>query len=332
MNQAAIAPEMPNIGALSTLAANLLARLEQAVVTDSKALEIAVVSLLSGGHLLIEDVPGVGKTTLARALAKATGSAIRRVQMTPDLLPADLTGVNVLNTVDNSVTFRPGPIFANIVIADEINRASARTQSALLEAMQEQQVTIDGKTYRLPEPFMVIATANPIELVGTFALPEAQRDRFTARVTLGYPSKAHELDVLNDNEPRSAYQQETALSPVTSPQGITLAVNQITDVYCASSIKEYIIDLTRASREHPALALGASPRAGIQLLRATKALAVLRQRDHVLPDDVQELAGPVLSHRLMLSGKAKAGGVTADEVVAQLLTDTPLPHRASNLA
>jgi MoxR-like ATPase len=284
-----------------------------------------VTVLFAGGHLLIEDVPGVGKTMLAKTLARSIDATVRRIQFTPDLLPSDVTGVSVFNQDARTFEFRPGAIFANVVVGDEINRASPKTQSALLESMEERQVTADGTTYRLQEPFIVMATQNPIEMEGTYPLPEAQRDRFMARISMGYPSPRAELDLLETHGARSPLE---SLSPVTDAATIVSVVEAVTRVHASPAIRQYIVDLVGRSRASSALRLGASPRAALHLLRAARAHAALDGRDHVIPDDVQALAVAVLSHRLMPSSETQLARRTTSEVVAELVRQTPVPPAA----
>ncbi|WP_029088702.1 AAA family ATPase [Brevibacterium album] len=267
-------------------------------VLDGKdhAVRTALLTLFSGGHLLLEDVPGVGKTLLAKALGRAVGGSVRRIQFTPDLLPSDVVGVNMFNQEKQAFEFRAGPVFANVVIADEINRASPKTQSAMLECMAENQVSVDGTTYRMPQPFMVVATQNPVDMEGTYALPEAQRDRFTARISIGYPSAAAEAEMLDHH----AESDPLASTPaVTTLQEVTHARDLIRHVEATAELRGYIVALMDATRNDPQIALGASPRAGVHLLRTAKVLAVLNGRAYVTPDDVQQLAVDVLSHRIV---------------------------------
>jgi MoxR-like ATPase len=278
--------------------------------------------LLAEGHLLLEDVPGVGKTTLAKALARTIDCSVGRIQFTPDLLPSDLTGVNIYRTQTHEFEFRPGPVFAHVVIGDEINRASPKTQSALLECMQEAQATVDGRTYPLPRPFLVVATQNPVEMEGTYPLPEAQRDRFMARLTVGYPSVDAELDMLDLQETSDPLDQ---LRPVTDAATIGTLIDTARRLYAAPTVKRYVVDLVTATREDHGLRLGASPRAAIQLLRAAKALAAIGGRDHVLPDDVQQLAEPVLAHRLLPSTESRLSGRSTSDIVAEIVERIPLP-------
>jgi len=278
--------------------------------------------LLAEGHLLLEDVPGVGKTTLAKALARTIDCSVGRIQFTPDLLPSDLTGVNIFRTQTHEFEFRPGPVFAHVVIGDEINRASPKTQSALLECMQEAQATVDGRTYPLPRPFLVVATQNPVEMEGTYPLPEAQRDRFMARLTVGYPSIDAELDMLDLQETSDPLDQ---LRPVTDAATIGTLIDTARRLYAAPTVKRYVVDLVTATREDHGLRLGASPRAAIQLLRAAKALAAIGGRDHVLPDDVQQLAEPVLAHRLLPSTESRLSGRSTSDIVAEIVERIPLP-------
>ncbi|GAA2106625.1 MULTISPECIES: AAA family ATPase [Brevibacterium] len=267
-------------------------------VLDGKdhAVRTALLTLFSGGHLLLEDVPGVGKTLLAKALGRAVGGSVRRVQFTPDLLPSDVVGVNMFNQEKQAFEFRPGPVFANVVIADEINRASPKTQSAMLECMAENQVSVDGTTYRMPQPFMVVATQNPVDMEGTYALPEAQRDRFTARISLGYPSAEAEAAMLDHHVESDPLASTPA---VTTLQEVTHARDLIRHVEATRELRDYIVALMDATRKDPSIALGASPRAGVHLLRTSKVLAVLAGRAYVTPDDVQQLAVDVLSHRIV---------------------------------
>ncbi|WP_114907857.1 AAA family ATPase [Ornithinimicrobium murale] len=287
-----------------------------------EAVRTAVTVLLAEGHLLVEDVPGVGKTMLAKALAKSIDCDVSRVQFTPDLLPSDITGVNVFNQNSHSFEFRRGAIFANIVVGDEINRASPKTQSALLECMAERQVTVDGTTYPLPGPFLVMATQNPIEMEGTYPLPEAQRDRFMARISMGYPSDAAELALLEshgDHDPLGD------LEAVTDGATVQRQIQAVRRLHTAQALREYVVALVTASRRHSSLRLGASPRASLHLLGAARANAALAGRDHVLPEDVQALAPAVLTHRVMLTGEAQLTGRTAGDVVADILHRTPVP-------
>ena len=279
--------------------------------------------LLAEGHLLLEDVPGVGKTTLAKALAKTIDCAVGRIQFTPDLLPSDLTGVNIYRTQTHEFEFRPGPVFAHVVIGDEINRASPKTQSALLECMQEAQATVDGRSYPLPRPFLVVATQNPVEMEGTYPLPEAQRDRFMARLTVGYPSPESELEMLDRQETSDPLED---LAPVTDAQQVARMADVVRRLYASPSVKRYVVALVGATREDTGLRLGASPRAAIQLLRAAKSVAAMAGRDHVLPDDVQELAVPVLAHRLLPSTESRLSGRTTSDLVADAVTRVPLPE------
>ena len=284
---------------------------------------LALVTLLAEGHLLVEDVPGVGKTTLAKALAASIDATVRRIQFTPDLLPSDVTGVAVYDQESREFEFKPGAIFANVVVADEINRASPKTQSALLECMEERQVTVDGVSYELARPFLVMATQNPLEMEGTYPLPEAQRDRFTTRVSMGYPDQDAELAMLDD---RATTDPLAGLFPVADAASVSELIAAVGRLHVSEAVRRYGVDLVGSTRRSPHLRLGASPRAGLQLLRAARASAALAGRDMVLHDDVKDLAGPVLAHRLLMAPAAGGGGRTAEHVVAELLATLPVPR------
>lgn len=289
----------------------------------SEQIDLAILVLLAGGHLLIEDVPGVGKTMLAKALGRSIDCTVRRIQFTPDLLPSDITGVSVYNQQSREFEFKPGGVFANIVVGDEINRASPKTQSALLEAMEERQVSVDGVTHRLTPPFMVVATQNPIEMEGTYPLPEAQRDRFMARVKMGYPTRSAELDMLDAHGAASPLAH---LRPVTDGPTLTDLAAGLGEVFVTQSVKEYIVDIVAATRESADLRLGASPRAGLQLLRAVRVRAAMEGRSYVIPDDVQALLAPVLAHRVLPTSQARLGGRTAASVVQAAAGTVPVPR------
>jgi MoxR-like ATPase len=285
-------------------------------------IELAVVCLLADGHLLIEDVPGVGKTSLAKALSASIDCTWKRVQFTPDLLPSDLIGVSIWSKQREIFEFQEGPLFANIVLADEINRASPKTQSALLEAMEERQISVDGVTRPLPHPFLVIATQNPIEHDGTYKLPESQLDRFLIRMEIGYPNRQAELDIL---EPGTGAEATHQLSPVVSARDIQDMIAVASQVSMVEPLKNYVIDIAHASRKHPQVSLGLSPRAMVQLARAVRALAASRGRDYSTPDDVKELAVPVLAHRLVLRHTNRSHQMTSSDVIQEILTTVPVP-------
>jgi MoxR-like ATPase len=304
--------------ALSRVTANV----GRVVHAPQETLRLSVICLISEGHLIIEDFPGVGKTMLAKALSRSIDCSFSRIQFTPDLLPSDVTGVNVFDQRSNEFEFRPGPVFANILLVDEINRASPKTQAALLECMQENQVTVDGVTYPLGRPFMVLATQNPIEYEGTYPLPEAQLDRFTMRLAIGYPPLADEARMLNEQTSDPPLER---LEPVASASEITAVVEDAKRVFVEESVNRYVVALLRHTRGDERLYLGASPRAGIALLRVAKALALAEGREYVLPDDVKAVAVPVLAHRLILGPEARAAGLSASDLVTQSVQHTPVP-------
>lgn len=307
---------------VQTIANRIVENVERVIVGKRQSVQLTVLGLLSQGHILIEDVPGVGKTVLAKSLAKSVGCQFQRIQFTPDMLPSDVTGVSVFNQKSYEFEFRPGPIHAQIVLVDEINRATPKTQSALLEAMEERQVTVDGVTYPLGPPFMVLATQNPIEYEGTFPLPEAQLDRFLLRIRLGYASKEQEVDILERQ--RHVHPVET-ISQVVSLEELLDAQEAIRDVYVDTLIKEYIVELVRKTREHPDVYLGASSRGALAIFRLGQARAALFGRDYVLPDDVKALAGPALGHRIIVGPAARIKDIEPETIVQDILDDVPVP-------
>jgi MoxR-like ATPase len=284
---------------------------------------LGTVVLLAGGHLLVEDVPGVGKTMLAKSLARSIDGDMRRIQFTPDLMPSDVTGVSVFNQQTREFEFRPGGIFANVVLGDEINRASPKTQSAMLEAMEESQVSVDGSTYPLDAPFMVIATQNPVEMEGTYPLPEAQRDRFMVQTAIGYPATADEVAMIDTQAGESSLSEQ---QPVATTAEVAEAIAKVRAVHVAHTIKQYVVDLVGSTRRSPDLRLGASPRATIHLVRAARSRAAMEGRDFVLPDDVQALAVPVLAHRLLMTAEAQIGRRSAADVVDEVVRGLPAPR------
>jgi MoxR-like ATPase len=302
--------------------ADVLANIEHVIQGKPEVIELVLLCLVSGGHLLIEDVPGVGKTSLAKALAASIDGSFGRVQFTPDLLPTDVVGLTVWNRNRSEFEFRPGPVFSNIVLADEINRASPKTQSALLEAMAEAQVTVDGTTYQLADPFMVIATQNPIEHEGTYPLPESQLDRFLMRVSVGYPSPAAELEILDTHGDHDAL---VDIAPVVSAAQVEALAAAARGVHVAPGLKTYLVELANTSRRHPALALGMSPRATLALQRVARARAAANGRSYVLPDDLKALAEPVLAHRLLVTPEAQLQGITAADALSEVLRAVPVP-------
>jgi MoxR-like ATPase len=312
------------LGELVSVAAAIRRSIEHVVEGKPEAVRLALTVLLAQGHLLVEDVPGVGKTMLAKTLARSLDCTVRRIQFTPDLLPGDVTGVSVFDQERRDFEFRPGAIFANIVIGDEINRASPKTQAALLECMEERQVTADGVTYVLAEPFMVVATQNPIEMEGTYPLPEAQRDRFMARLTMGYPDKNAEMLMLQTHASESPLAEVEAVADAAL---ISKLIDVVRSVHVSTSVQRYAVELTVATRNSPELRLGASPRATLHLVRAAKAAAALDGRDHVLPDDIQTLAVPVLAHRVLLSSEAIVSRRSSDVIIADIVARTPVPVR-----
>ncbi|MCW2872109.1 MoxR family ATPase [Actinacidiphila oryziradicis] len=310
------------LGDLTATADRVRRSVENVIEGKPEVVRIALTVLLAEGHLLIEDVPGVGKTMLCKALARSIDCSVQRIQFTPDLLPSDITGVSVFDQQRRDFEFKPGAIFAQIVVGDEINRASPKTQSALLESMEERQVTVDGSTYQLPNPFMVIATQNPVEMEGTYPLPEAQRDRFMARVSVGYPSPEAELQMLDVHGGASPLDD---LQPVAHAHEIAKLVEAVRTVHVAIPVQRYVVSLVGATRNHPDLRLGASPRASLHLLRAARAAAALDGREYVLPDDVQALVPAVLAHRLLPTAQAQLNRRTPEAVVAEIVQRTPVP-------
>jgi MoxR-like ATPase len=304
-------------------ATRIRAAVEQVIEGKPEAVRLALTVLLAEGHLLIEDVPGVGKTMLAKTLARSIDCSVRRIQFTPDLLPSDITGVSVFDQQRRDFEFKPGAIFANIVVGDEINRASPKTQSALLESMEERQVTVDGTTYQLERPFMIIATQNPIEMEGTYPLPEAQRDRFMARVSMGYPSPEAELEMLDTHGSTSPLDDLEAVSDALQ---VAKLIEVVRTVHVAEEVKRYAIDIVTATREAPELRLGASPRATLHMLRSARASAALDDREFVLPDDIQDLAVPVLAHRILPTAESQIARRTTEQVVADIVARVPLPR------
>ncbi|PYI50631.1 AAA family ATPase [Paenibacillus flagellatus] len=295
---------------------------EKAIVGKRESIESAVVAFLCGGHILLEDVPGVGKTMLVRALAKTVGASFKRIQCTPDLLPSDVTGVSIYNQKTGQFEFRPGPVMANVVLADEMNRASPKTQSALLEAMEEKQLTVDGETYRLPEPFVLLATQNPIEHEGTFPLPEAQLDRFLLKIRLGYPEETHEVDMLGRLQDRHPLDE---VKTVLLREEWASLQRDVRQVHVEDTLKQYIVRLLSATRAHPDVALGASPRASFALMRVAQAKAYCAGRGYVVPDDIKSMAVQTIAHRLVLHPDARYTGKTAEAVVKQLIASVPVP-------
>jgi MoxR-like ATPase len=309
-------------GSVEALGTRIIDNVGRVLVGKSAEIELCVIALLSRGHLLIEDVPGVGKTMLAKSLARSLGCAFERLQFTPDLLPSDVTGVNIYSPNTQQFEFRQGPIFAQVLLADEINRATPKTQSALLEAMEERQVTVDGTTYPLPLPFLVLATQNPVEFAGTFPLPEAQVDRFLMRVNVGYLDVAHEVQVLDRFERNSPMEQ---LEPVSSAAEVLESQRAVQEIYVDPQLKEYIARVTHRTRSHADIGLGASSRGSLGLFRSSQARAALEGRDFVTPDDVKALAQPVLGHRLILKPNAELRGLTAAKILTQILESEPVP-------
>ena len=303
-------------------AQRIVANIERVIAGKYEVIRLGVTVLLAEGHLLIEDVPGVGKTTFAKALARSIDCSVRRIQFTPDLLPSDVTGVSIYNAETTDFEFKPGPVFANIVLGDEINRASPKTQAALLECMAERQVTVDGTRYELQSPFLVLATQNPVEMEGTYALPEAQRDRFTAKISLGYPDRTAEIAMLSDQTTSDPLND---LKVVSDAATIRSLIETVRTVHVVEAVKEYVVALAEATRTSPELRLGASPRASLHLLRTAKAAAAMAGRDYVLPDDVQRLAVPVLAHRLIPAPSATVAGRSPEEILAEIVAKVPIP-------
>jgi MoxR-like ATPase len=322
-----VSGQIANGADLETLGAvvdRVRSNVERVIEGKPEVVAASIIVLLAEGHLLIEDVPGVGKTQLSKALARSIDCSVRRIQFTPDLLPSDVTGVSVYNQESRTFEFRPGGVFANIVVGDEINRASPKTQSAMLECMEERQVTVDNTTYELETPFMVIATQNPVEMEGTYTLPEAQRDRFMARVSIGYPVEAAEIAMLGSHTRSNPLDD---LEPVTDAAEVRKLSSIVGQVYVSDAVQRYAVSVSAATRRSPELTLGASPRATLHLVRAAKARAAMAGRDYVLPDDVRTLAGAVLAHRLLPSVEAAMSGRTTDAILADVLDSVPVHDR-----
>ena len=313
---------MDNMQAIASFAEKVTGNVEQVIIGKRREVQITLIALLCEGHLLIEDVPGVGKTMLARSIAKSIGCSFRRIQFTPDLLPSDVTGVSIFNQKNQEFEFRAGPVMAQIVLADEINRATPKTQSALLEAMEERQVTVDGVTYIMERPFLVLATQNPIEYEGTFPLPEAQIDRFMMRLSLGYPSPADEMNILESQREHHPVQD---IGQIVSAEDLVVAQTAVKQVYVDDLIKEYIVELAGATRHHPDIYLGVSPRGSLALFRGSRALAALEGRTYVIPDDVKALLEATFAHRLIISPSARIKNVEARAVVQQIAASVPIP-------
>ncbi len=310
--------------AFAALFDDLATNVERVIEGKRQVVHLALVALFADGHLLVEDVPGVGKTSLAKAIAHSIGGSWRRIQFTPDLLPSDVTGVSVWNSATGEFEFRPGGVFANVVLADEINRASPKTQSALLEAMEEQQVTVDSHTYRLRRPFLVMATQNPIELEGTYPLPEAQLDRFLMRLSIGYPSRDAELAILEAHRRQDAF---ASIPRVADAETVAAAIDTVDTVHVGANLMGYIVDVVDATRRHRDLDLGVSPRGALALQRAARAMAASAGREYAVPDDIKLLARPVLEHRVMVTTEAQLRGVTAADVLETILSSIPIPGR-----